>query len=136
MGAFIVISLLSASSIRADSNPYVSDPKLTVGLKVPQPKYLSPAQLKELGNWGKFSPAPMQPKYIFPPRSPSGVGVSVASVASQPMGLLTGGPGAGKTIFVYDDLNRLIRAVYDQTTVIYTYDKADRWRRLILMRML
>lgn len=131
IGACIVISLLSASGIRADSNAYVSDPKLTIILEPPKPKYLTPEEIKEMRGQGISSPAPMQPKYILPPKSPSGAEVSMPS---QRMGMLTGGPGAGKAIFVYDGLNRLIRAIYDQTTVIYTYDKAgNRLTKKILL---
>ena len=51
--------------------------------------------------------------------SPSGAAISTPS---QPMGLLTGGPTV-RTIYVYDNLYRLIRAAYPTgTSVTYSYD--------------
>jgi len=71
---------------------------------------------------------PLKPGSSFVPRriplteSPSGAAISTQS---QPLGLLTGGSTAGRTIYVYDNLNRLIRAAYPYgTSISYTYDPA------------
>ena len=110
----------------------VSDPNLTIIMEAPQPKYLSPEQIKEMRDQGMTSPAPMQPKiiplepgspFLLEPKpltkSPSEAGVSTPS---RPMGMLAG-TSAGKTIFVYDGLNRLTRVINGNKTLTYTYDK-------------
>ncbi len=120
IAACLAFAFNSVNPLMAQSPLTSYDPKLTIMLNAPKPQYLSPEQIKEFIGGGKISPAPMQPKYIFPPKTPSEAEVSIPS---QPMGMLTGGPKAGKTIFVYDNMNRLIRAIYDQTTVTYSYDQ-------------
>jgi hypothetical protein len=50
------------------------------------------------------------------------------------MGLLTGEGATGRTIYVYDSLNRLIRATYDKTTFAFTYDKTgNRLKKRVIL---
>jgi YD repeat-containing protein len=134
LGAFLAFSFIPVNPAMAGSTTGVSGLRFPIGVEAPQPIYLSLEKMKEMGSQGLPYPAPMQPKIIplgpgspslSQPRpltkTPSGAGISMPS---QPMGFLTGGSTAGRTIFVYDNLNRLIRAAYaDGTNIRYTYDK-------------
>ena len=132
IAACLAFAFISVKPSMAQNPLDVSDPNLTIIMEAPQPKYLSPEQIKEMRDQGMTSPAPMQPKiiplepgspFLLEPKpltkSPSEAGVSTPS---RPMGMLAG-TSAGKTIFVYDGLNRLTRVINGNKTLTYTYDK-------------
>ena len=114
MGVFLVICLLWATDIRADGViPYVTPPEVKKGLKGPQPVYLSSAEMREKGSPILTSRKPITPFKIDESsylkakpitKFPVGIGTHLPSKSATPM-KMTAMPG--KTVFVYDNLNRI-----------------------------
>lgn len=122
IGACLAIAFLSVTDLQAAE---VGPPGQIV---------LSQVIIKETGKLPSPLPAPMQPQF-FPlkpgssslpqpkplTRAPVGVGLPIPS---QSRGMMTETLSMpGRTTFVYDNLNRLIWAVYDQATFTYSYDE-------------